>query len=236
MKVKTSMRRLKNAQISFISLVSRGANRIPFRVIKSEGENQMLDLTQLRHVFKSEAAPSKPTGKGYAHILKADPFRASKATQKPTPVVKAAPVQSIAKPAQPQQQQRQQVAEERQRQQLAPNQPLHNTPAPRRAGNVPKQPAPARDSVSLQSLKTEIDSALAAQRKREKEDSWNEGRSAFSQIAPTQPHHTAGGGSGNAHALRMQGGALAVQLLAGTDKPLPTNTAFRPYSAAGTKA
>ncbi|MDO5623505.1 MAG: hypothetical protein Q4G71_02330 [Pseudomonadota bacterium] len=237
MKVKTSMRRLKNAQISFISLVSRGANRIPFRILKSDsGESAMLNLA---NILKGTPAQTKPMG--YAHILKADPFHASKA---PQTVPKAAPaVQSSAKPVQPsrhtstaQQQQQQQVQEERQRQGLAPNQPLHTTPAPRRAGNIPKQPAPARDSVTLQSLKAEIDSALAAQRHREKEEDWNESRSAFSRISPTQPHHVGRGGAGNAWALRNHGGQLATAILSGEGERLPSTTAFRPFSAAGTKA
>lgn len=242
MKVKTSMRRLKNAQISFISLVSRGANRIPFRILKSEGENQMLDLTQLRHVFKSEAAPSKPTGKGYANILKADPFRASNTRPEPTPVTKAAP--QIAKAPAPrhtvqQAQQHEQVNEERQRQGLAPHQPLHNTPAitpTRRASNTPRQPAPARDTVTLKELRGEIDNALAFSKKQDAQEQFNAKRSAFAQISPTQEHHVGRGGAGDAWSLRNHGAQLAVQILGGTDKPLPTNTAFRPYSAAGTKA
>lgn len=237
MKVKTTMRQMKDAKVSFISLVTRGANRIPFRVLKSQGEDNMLDLTQLRHVFKNEPAPAqaKPTSMGFAAILRGG---------KPAPqtVVKAASVQPVAKhvetnratsPASPA------ASRQPEQQQLAPNQPLHNTPAtpaPRRAGNVPKQPAPARDSVSLQSLKTEIDSALAAQRKREKEEDWNESRSAFSRISPTQQHHVGRGGAGDAWSLRNHGAQLAVQILGGTDKPLPTNTAFRAFSADGIKA
>ena len=235
MKVKTTMRQMKDAKVSFISLVTRGANRIPFRVLKSQGEDNMLDLSKMAHVFKNEPAPAKTLG--FAAILRGSK-PAQQTVAKAAPVLqsiaKAAPVQSIAKPAQPQQ--REQVQEERQRQGLAPNQPLQATPAPRRAGNIPKQPAPARDSVTLQSLKTEIDSALVAQRKREKEEAWNEGRSAFSQIAPTQEHHVGRGGAGNAWSLRNHGAQLAVQILGGTDKPLPTNTAFRAFSAAGTKA
>ncbi len=246
MKVKTTMRQMKNAKVSFISLVTCGANRIPFRILKSDsGENSMLDLSKMRHVLKGEAAPAKSLG--FAAILRGSkPAQTVAKTPPPLQsIAKAAPMQSIAKPAQPQQQQRQtereQVAEERQRQGLAPNQPLHSTPAtapaPRRAGNVPKQPAkPSRDVVTLAELRAQVDSALAAQRQKEQRDEWNERRSAFSQISPTQPHHTAGGGGGSAWDLRNRGGQLAVQLLAGTDKPLPTNTAFRSFSAAGAKA
>lgn len=225
MKVKTSMRRLKNAQISFISLVSRGANRIPFRILKSEGENQMLDLTRLRHVLKNEAAPSKPTGKGFAHILKADPFRASKA---PQAVSKAAPAPQAVKAAPAPRQTAQQA------QQLEPNQ----APAPRRAGNTPKHPAPARAraTVSLSELRGEIDNALAFSKKQDAQEQFNSQRSAFSQISPTQQHHVGRGGAGDAWSLRNHGAQLAEQLLGGTDKPIPTNTAFRAFSGEASKA
>ena len=60
MKIKTVARELKNADVRFISLVAKGANRIPFRIIKSaKDENQMLDLSKLGHVLKSEQAPTK---------------------------------------------------------------------------------------------------------------------------------------------------------------------------------
>ena len=225
MKVTTPMRRLKNAKISFISLVNRGANRIPFRVIKSEsGESAMLNLAR---VLKNSPSQAKP--QGFAHILKADPFRASKAAPKQAlqPAAKA--------PASPQTtqqaQQCQQVEEERQRQQPAPNQ------APtRRASNTPKVPAPARDTVTLKELRGEIDTALRAQRQKEQHDQWNAGRSAFTQISPTQPHHTAGGGRGSAWDLRNRGGQLATAILSGEGERLPSNTAFRPFSAAGAQA
>lgn len=203
----------------------------------------MLDLTQLRHVFKNEAAPtkSKPTSMGFAAIL-----RGSKPA--PQTVAKAAPLQPVAKhvetnratspasPSAPRQSDRAQTQEERQRQGLAPNQPLHTTAAPRRAGNTPKQPSPSRDTVSLSELRGEIDNALTRSKKQDAQEQFNSQRSAFSQITPTQQHHVGRGGSGNAHALRMHGGALATQLLAGTDERLPTDTAFRSFSAAGTKA
>lgn len=68
MKVKTTMRQMKNAKVSFISLVTRGANRIPFRVLKSQGEDNMLDLSKMAHVFKNEPAPAKSLG--FAAILR----------------------------------------------------------------------------------------------------------------------------------------------------------------------
>ena len=238
MKVKTTMRQIKDAKVSFISLVTRGANRIPFRVLKSQGEDNMLDLSKMAHVCKNEPAPAKSLG--FAAILRGSkpaPQTIAKAAPVLQSIAKAAPVQSIAKTAQPQREQvAQQVQEKRQRQGLAPNQPLQATPAPRRAGNTPKQPAPSRDAVTLKELRGEIDNALAFSKKQDAQEQFNSGRSAFSQITPTQQHHVGRGGSGNAHALRMHGGALAVQLLGGTDERLPTNTAFRPYSAAGTKA
>lgn len=230
MRVKTTMRQMKEAKVAFISLVTRGANRIPFRVLKSDkGEDNMLDLSQLRHVFKGDApAQSKPSGLGFAEILRGG---------KPAPqtVAKEAPVlQSIAKPTQPQQ--RQQV-EERQRQGLAPNQPQPTASAPRRAANTPKVPAkPSRDTVTLKELRGEIDNALARRKKEDEQEQFNAKRSAFAQIAPTRQDQAPQGGRGDAWSLRNHGAQLAVQLLGGTDKPLPANTAFRPFSAAGTKA
>ena len=237
MKVKAIMRKMTNAKVDFISLVDRGANRIPFRTIKSEGDN-MLDLTQLRHVYKGDApAQSKPTGLGFAEILrgsKSAPQTVAKAAPVLQSIAKAAPVQSIAKPTQPQQ--RQQV-EERQRQGLAPNQPLSAASAPRRAANTPKVPAkPSRDTVTLKELRGEIDNALARRQKEDEQEQFNAKRSAFAQIAPTRQDQVPQGGRGDAWSLRNHGAQLAVQLLGGTDKPLPANTAFRPFSAAGTKA
>lgn len=237
MKVKAIMRKMTNAKVDFISLVTRGANRIPFRTIKSEGDN-MLDLTQLRHVFKGDVpAQSKPTGLGFAEILrgsKSAPQTVAKAAPVLQSIAKAAPVQSIAKPNQPQQ--RQQV-EERQRQGLAPNQPQSAASVPRRAANTPKVPAkPSRDTVTLKELRGEIDNALARSKKQDEQEQFNAKRSAFAQIAPTRQDQVPQGGRGDAWSLRNHGAQLAVQLLGGTDKPLPTNTAFRPFSAAGTKA
>ena len=72
MRVKTTMRQMKEAKVAFISLVTRGANRIPFRVLKSDkGDDNMLDLSQLRHVFKGEApAQPKPASMGFSEILR----------------------------------------------------------------------------------------------------------------------------------------------------------------------
>lgn len=239
MKVKTTMRQMKEAKVAFISLVTRGANRIPFRVLKSDkGEDNMLDLTQLRHVFKGDApAQSRPSGLGFAEILRGGkPAPQTVATTAPVlqSIAKTAPVQSIAEPTQPQQ--RQQV-EERQRQGLAPNQPQSAASAPRRAANTPKMPAkPSRDTVTLKELRGEIDNALARRQKEDAQEQFNAKRSAFAQIAPTRQDQVPQGGRGDAWSLRNHGAQLAVQLLGGTDKPLPANTAFRPFSAAGTQA
>lgn len=58
MKIKTTAKELKNIDVRFISLVKRGANRLPFRILKSEGDSKMIDLTTLRPVLKGEK--SKP--------------------------------------------------------------------------------------------------------------------------------------------------------------------------------
>ena len=198
----------------------------------------MLYLTQLRHAFNGDApAQSKPSGLGFDEILrggKPAPQTLAKAAPVLQSIAKAAPVQSIAKPTQPQL--RQQV-EERQRQGLAPNQPQPAASAPRRAANTPKVPAkPSRDTVTLKELRGEIDNALARRKKEDAQEQFNAKRSAFAQIAPTRQDQVPQGGRGDAWSLRNHGAQLAVQLLGGTDKPLPANTAFRPFSAAGTKA
>lgn len=55
MKVKATAKELKNADVRFISLVKRGANRIPFRILKTDkGENQMIDLASLSPVLKGD--------------------------------------------------------------------------------------------------------------------------------------------------------------------------------------
>lgn len=222
------MRKMTNAKVDFISLVDRGANRIPFRTIKSEG-GTMLDLTQLRHVFKGDApAPTKPTSMGFAAIL-----RGSRPA--PQTVAKAAPVQPVAKHVETNRANpvvTPSASRQPEPQQLAPNQ----APATRRAGNTPKQPAPSRDTVTLKELRCEIDNALARRKKEDEQEQFNAKRSAFAQIAPTRQDQVPQGGRGDAWSLRNHGAQLAVQLLGGTDKPLPPNTAFRPFSAAGSKA
>ena len=65
MKIKATAKELKNADVRFISLVKRGANRLPFRILKSEGESQMIDLTTLRPVLKGEKI-EPPAKKAYS--------------------------------------------------------------------------------------------------------------------------------------------------------------------------
>jgi hypothetical protein len=57
--VKITAKELTGASVSHISLVDRGANREPFRIIKHEGEGQMLDFSKgFAGVFqKTEARP-----------------------------------------------------------------------------------------------------------------------------------------------------------------------------------
>ena len=123
--------------------------------------------------------------------------------------------------------------------------PAPSTPAPSvgkpsvlgRASNTPKTPIPSRhEPVTYASLQTAIDAALSKQRDEEKARAFNESRSAFSRLAATRKSDVAGGGLGSAHALRNLGGKLAASLLNSTTRKsdadtLPTNTAFRPFSA-----
>jgi len=57
MKVKVQANKLENASVQYISLVERGANRIPFRIVKTDKESQMgIDLGKLFKIGKKEAA------------------------------------------------------------------------------------------------------------------------------------------------------------------------------------
>lgn len=232
MKVKTIARELKNADVRFISLVSRGANRIPFRILKksSEGENQMIDLTTLRPVQKGEKdqAPTKKAANlpGFAQVLGAS---VSRDVGTPAPAVPVAP----AKPVQPVQS----IATSTRDTQA---QASGGKPT-RQAHNVPKQPTaiPSKGNpVEFASLRAAIDSALHEQRQREQSERFNAGRSAFSRIhkstAPDAPS-----GTGSAWSLRNASGKLVQSVLGGVsrkaDTPLPTNTGFRPISGASLK-
>lgn len=56
--VKAKLRKLTDLDVTFVSLVDRGANRIPFRIVKNQ-ESAMLNLTNLFRTVKSEAKPVK---------------------------------------------------------------------------------------------------------------------------------------------------------------------------------
>lgn len=202
MKIKTIARELKNADVRFISLVARGANRIPFRIFKSEGGSQMIDLTKLRPVLKGEKIEA-PTKKAYspnfAQILGGSVARDIGAPPPPVKIAPAKPVQSIAgtKP------------------ESTHAQASGGKLITRQAHNVPKQPAtiPSKGNpVEFASLRAAIDFALHEQRQREESERFNAGRSAFSRIhkstAPDAPS-----GTGSAWALRNIGGRLAASVL-----------------------
>ncbi|QCG76690.1 hypothetical protein vBVcaS_HC045 [Vibrio phage vB_VcaS_HC] len=77
--IKVRARSLKNAEASYISVVDRGANRLPIRMLKNEGEN-MFDLDKLFRSKKAE--PKQPevmgvlvpeeSAQGYANAMKSD--------------------------------------------------------------------------------------------------------------------------------------------------------------------
>jgi hypothetical protein len=202
MKIKTTAKELKNADVRFISLVKRGANRLPFRILKSEGESQMIDLTTLRPVLKGEKiqAPAKKAANlpGFAQILGASVGRD---VGTPPPPVKIAPVQPV--------------------QSIAGAKPesTHAQPSggktARQAFNTPKEPLRAErgNAVEFKDLQAAIDSALSRQRDEEKARAFNESRSAFARLAPTKKSDVQGGGSGNAWGLRNLGGKLAASVL-----------------------
>ena len=59
MRKKVSLKKMADADVHFVSLVGRAANRIPFRVIKSDKENGMLDLGKIGRVLKGDKTEPK---------------------------------------------------------------------------------------------------------------------------------------------------------------------------------
>ena len=100
MKIKATAKELKNADVRFISLVKRGANRIPFRILKTnKGENQMIDLTTLRPVLKGEkieAPVKKAYSPNFAQILGGSVARDIGTPPPPVKIAPVRPVQPIA--------------------------------------------------------------------------------------------------------------------------------------------
>ena len=225
MKIKTTAKELKNADVRFISLVKRGANRIPFRILKTnKGENQMIDLTTLRPVLKGEkieAPVKKAYSPNFAQILGGSVARD---IGTPPPPVKIAPV----RPVQP-------IAG------ATPESTQGGGKPTRQAFNTPKEPLRAErgNAVEFKDLQAAINSALSKQRDEEKARAFNESRSAFARLAPTKKSDVQGGGSGNAWGLRNLGGKLASAVLNSTTRKdearLPTNTGFRAVSGASLK-
>ena len=205
MKIKATAKELKNADIRFISLVKRGANRLPFRILKSEGESQMIDLTTLRPVLKGEKiqAPARKAANlpGFAQILGASVSRDIGDAPPKATIAPAKPVQSIAG-----------TIPESTHAQASGGKPITQ------AFNTPKQPAstlPAasRDNpVTYASLQAAIDTALGKQRDEAKAAAFNAGRSAFARIHKSTAPDTHSG-TGNAHALRNLGGRMAASVL-----------------------
>lgn len=66
MKVKVKLKELTNPDLRFVSLVKRGANRIPFRITKAEKEQKMgsIDLAHIGSMLKLKAAQSTPVVAG----------------------------------------------------------------------------------------------------------------------------------------------------------------------------
>ncbi len=225
MKIKATAKELKNADVRFISLVKRGANRIPFRILKTDkGENQMIDLASLSPVLKGEkieAPVKKAYSPNFAQILGGSVFRDIGTPPPPVKIAPVQPVQPIAgtKPETP---------------------PSVGKPIPQ-AFNRPKEPLRAErgNAVEFKDLQAAIDSALSKQRDEAKAEAFNAGRSAFARLAPTRKSDVQGGGLGSAHALRNLGGRLAASILNSTSRKdetrLPTNTGFRAVSGASLK-
>ena len=231
MKIKATAKELKNADVRFISLVKRGANRIPFRILKTDkGENQMIDLASLSPVLKGEKTRIIPreekvlkaaNTRSFADILAGSVSRDIGTPPPPVKIAPVQPVQSIAgtKPEIP---------------------PSVGKPIPQ-AFNRPKEPLRAErgNAVEFKDLQAAIDSALSKQRDEAKAEAFNAGRSAFARLAPPKKSDVQGGGSGNAWGLRNLGGKLASAVLNSTtrkgESALPTNTGFRAVSGASLK-
>lgn len=63
MKATIALRKLSDLDVKYVSLVERGANRIPFRIIKSQEKDMSLDLSMLGFRVKkqaSDAAKAEP--------------------------------------------------------------------------------------------------------------------------------------------------------------------------------
>ena len=199
MKIKATAKELKNADVRFISLVKRGANRIPFRILKTnKGENQMIDLASLSPVLKGEkinATAKKAYSPNFAQILGGSVARDIGTPPPPVKIAPAKPVQSIAG--------------------TNPESTQGGGKPTRQAFNTPKEPLRAErgNVVEFKDLQAAINSALSKQRDEEKARAFNESRSAFARLAPTKKSDVQGGGSGNAWGLRNLGGKLAASVL-----------------------
>jgi hypothetical protein len=95
---------LQDADVQFVSLVDRGANRIPFRIIKSQSKEtqtmtqkhqQPRDLYNLAHLFKRDQRPATVAKPIPAPVSKA----AAPAKPIPAPAPAPAPVAKAAAPA-----------------------------------------------------------------------------------------------------------------------------------------
>lgn len=201
MKIKTTAKKMKDADVRFISLVKRGANRLPFRIIKSDKDSDMLDLTTLRPVLKGETPAIKAYSPNFAQILGASVSRDIGTPSPEIQVAPAKPVQSIAG-----------ISPE-----STPAQPSGGKPT-RQAFNTPKEPLRAErgNAVEFKDLQAAIDSAMAAHHIQRQHDAFNDKRSAFNRITPTKESDVQGGGSGDAWSLRNFGGKLAATVLNGT--------------------
>ena len=167
--------------------------------------------TTLKQSTVRKAAPS------FASILRGSPaHKAESAAPKAissSPSKPVAPGMSIFKPADP-------------------SAPAKALPA---AYNTPKTPIPSRhEPVTYASLQAAIDTAMSAQRDQEKREAFERGRSSFARLTPSKQSDAPRGGMGDAWSLRNASGKLVQAVLGvrkGESNTLPTNTAFRPFSA-----
>ena len=59
MRIKVPANKLEDVEVDFISLVERGANRIPFRIIKAQEKGTMINLSNIRNFLAKKDAAKK---------------------------------------------------------------------------------------------------------------------------------------------------------------------------------
>lgn len=80
MRVKAKLKRLKNPDAQYVSMVQRGANHIPFRILKHDEGNMGIDISNFTRIFKGVAKKNEPVAPQIAGlvVMKSDDMDAVK--------------------------------------------------------------------------------------------------------------------------------------------------------------